>query len=72
MADSNNYFLFPLCEGCGLATALLGVAGFTELIWALLARRVFGFLDKVSEAATPWDILVSWLGTRAQGMGEQR
>lgn len=42
----SNYFSLPLCEGCGLAVALLGVAGLIEFSWPLLARQVFSFLDK--------------------------
>ena len=46
VAHRNNYFSLPLCEGCGLAVALLGMVGLTEFILALLARQVFKFLDK--------------------------
>ena len=43
---SQKQLFIPLCEGCGLVVALLGMTRLTESVWAVLARQVFKFLDK--------------------------
>ena len=71
-SGSQKQLFLPLCEGCGLAVALLGMTRATEFIWAVLARQVFKFLDKSEKQALPGIRCFYSQVPKLKKVGEQR
>lgn len=66
MAYRNDDFLLPLWEGYGLALSLLGMLGLLNSGRFYWLDRSLNSWTKVNETATPWDMIFSWRGSRAQ------
>lgn len=66
----NNYFLLSLCEGCALLWLCLVRLGWQNSIVLYWLDRSFRSWAKSIKQPLPG--IFSWLGARAQGVGEQR
>ena len=64
-SGSQKQLFLPLCEGCGLAVALLGMTRLTEFIGLYWLDRSLNSWTRVREAGTPWDMLFLQSGAKA-------